>query len=335
MSKKRIIYLSSLLIITLLIYYYFHYINQAYYNLESLFLNGDPFSLLISSIALLVSIIALIYTIRTFWLKAGEKFRFTYTTVSSSKNTDDKYIKSITLENLKDKAVVVFAIYFKVGNNNYILLEEFDEEPLIIKPFEVFSKTYDPILFYSFNETRIKIDHLLADKSLSHSLVLSTTNGKYEVQSYVNKWSIHKELFGNLLTNLARPRRLVYKGKAYGKNVEYIADISYQNGNEQVLPINKDSHKYITYEKLNLTEECLKNKERLEDHLRSETHEDLNISSVKVIEWRKEAEDYRELKKDNFYKAENHNKFIYNIFGPIYTWYRDFLRKRKNKRNNT
>lgn len=169
-----------------------------------------------SIVALVVSILALIYTVRTFWLKSGENLRFTYSTTKSIE-TDDTYINSITIENLKDRSIVIFAIYLKIGNNTYIQLREFDEKPLIIKPFEVYSKSYDPIILYSLGLKRAKLDHLLNDEKLSKSLVVSTTNGKYEVKSHVKKWTIHKYIFNNYLTTYVRPKKLTYNGKAYGK----------------------------------------------------------------------------------------------------------------------
>ncbi|MEX0595992.1 MAG: hypothetical protein WD512_05770, partial [Candidatus Paceibacterota bacterium] len=69
------------------------------------------------------------------------------------------------------------------------------------------------------------------------------------------------------MTNLARPKRLIYKDKSYGKNIDYLVDITYKSGKEQVLEFTKDSYRYVTYEKLNLTKECLTTKKKLKKHL--------------------------------------------------------------------
>ncbi|MEX0595991.1 MAG: hypothetical protein WD512_05765, partial [Candidatus Paceibacterota bacterium] len=69
-------------------------------------------------------------------------------------------------------------------------------------------------------------------------------------------------------------------------------------------------------------------------HLLNNTHEDLKIESVKVLEWKKETDNYSELKKDETYKAENYNIFTYKLFGPLLTRYRDYQLKKENQKRN-
>lgn len=144
--------------------------------------------LILSVIALLVSLIALIYTIITFLLKSGHKIRCNYTTCSSREG-EDNYISSLTLENLKDRATIIFDIYFKLGNNNYLEIESFEDSPLILKPFEVYHKDYDPVLFYSEGVDTIQINKLLNDDKLKKYVLLSTTDGKYVVKTNTKRWS--------------------------------------------------------------------------------------------------------------------------------------------------
>ena len=92
------------------------------------FAQDDP-SFLISLAALTISAIALQYTVRTFWLKAGDKVRFNYS-MASTIEAEDNYISSITLENLKDKALVIFEIHLKLGNGLYLELEKYEDAPL-------------------------------------------------------------------------------------------------------------------------------------------------------------------------------------------------------------
>src|SRR5439155_13648994 len=47
-------------------------------------------------------------------------------------------VEYAALENLKDRAVVIFKIYMKFGNNVFIEIDDFANNPLILKPFEVF-----------------------------------------------------------------------------------------------------------------------------------------------------------------------------------------------------
>ena len=100
----------------------------------------DLISVNISLVALIISIIALIYTVRTYLLKAGSNVRGSFGMCSSSVSSEDQYVTIITLENLKDRAIVIFKIYLKIGHNYFLEIENFNGEPLILKPFELFKK---------------------------------------------------------------------------------------------------------------------------------------------------------------------------------------------------
>ena len=90
----------------------------------------------LSLLALLVGFVALWYTIKMFYMKKGIDVRCSYS-VCSSIECDDRYVSNFILENRKDKSIVIFHTYLKLGHNYYLELENFENEPLIIKPFEV------------------------------------------------------------------------------------------------------------------------------------------------------------------------------------------------------
>src|SRR5947208_2838471 len=85
-------------------------------------------SAIVSVIAMIVSIIALIYAAKTYWLKSGIKIRGGYTTARSI-SCQDTYIRNIILENLKDKSVVIFNIHLKLGRNYFIEIDDFTNNP--------------------------------------------------------------------------------------------------------------------------------------------------------------------------------------------------------------
>lgn len=122
------------------------------------------------------------FTIRAFLLKSGQKFRCDIS-VASTIECEDKYVSSITIENLKDRAAVIFKIFIKYGLNNYLLIEDFSNSPLILKPFEVYYQEYDPILFYSTGTRIAKLDKIFDNKKVKYRVLLTTTNGKYLVKS--------------------------------------------------------------------------------------------------------------------------------------------------------
>lgn len=193
-------------------------------------------SIIISLTALIISIIVLIYTIRIFFLKSGQKIRFFYT-LTSSIYTEDKYISSFTIENLKDKSIVIREVHLKLGNVAYIELETFDEAPLIIKPFEAYQKILDPVVFYSSNLRRIFIDNIISDSKIKKQLILSTTDGKITANAPIKYWTPSIEFFQNVDTTIIQPRYLVYKNKSYGSNTRYLVEVTKEDGSEEIVPI--------------------------------------------------------------------------------------------------
>ena len=139
-------------------------------------------SIIISAIALIVSVIALIYTAETYWLKTGARIRGACD-ICSSVACEDMYVSKITLENSKDRAIAIYKIYLRFGHNIYVKLDDFESAPLILDPFEVFRKEYDPIDFYDTGTTRVKINHLFDDKSVRLKIILSTSEGKFIINS--------------------------------------------------------------------------------------------------------------------------------------------------------
>ena len=181
----------------------------------SITFDENTISSLISITALLISIIALYFTIRAFSLKSGQRFRCGYS-VMTSIDCDDRYVSSITVENLKDRAAIIFKIYLKFGLNNYLLVEDFSDSPLILKPFEVYYKEYEPILFYSLGSRLTKIDKLIENKKVKSKVLLTTSNGKYTIKSNTKQWDPLIPFFKNHSTALIDQFGLNLKTKIMG-----------------------------------------------------------------------------------------------------------------------
>lgn len=227
----------------------------------------------VSLVALVVACISLVYTAKTFRLKSGKKIRFSYTTKQSTE-TDDVYVNSITIENIKDKPIVVFAIYLEISRGMYLTLEEFEEKPLIIPAFSAYQKEYGPPYLYSVNLKRVKIDHILNAKHSKTRLILSTPDGKYVVKTYFYKWKPIYDSFNNILCHIISPSRVVYKDKSYGRNVLYVIDFTHKDGDSEIIPVY--SGKYNILKNVTITEKDVENKGSL-DKLIRENIENGNI----------------------------------------------------------
>jgi hypothetical protein len=138
--------------------------------------------------ALFVSATALFVAAKNYWRKAGIKVRGTYS-IASSRDCNDKYVSTIILENLKDRAVTIFALYLRVGHSYYIQIEDFEDRPLLLRAFETYQKDFGPIQFYGINNNRINLNRLLDDRNIKKGLVLSTADGKYVVPSRIMQWN--------------------------------------------------------------------------------------------------------------------------------------------------
>lgn len=80
---------------------------------------------MISYIALLISLVALFFAIRNYLRKSGIRIKGQFT-VSSSAYAEDQYVDHFTLENFKDRSVIIFKVFLRVGPNYYIELSNFE-----------------------------------------------------------------------------------------------------------------------------------------------------------------------------------------------------------------
>jgi hypothetical protein len=288
-------------------------------------------SIITALVALIVSIIALIYTVKTYLLKSGAYIRGLYS-ICSSISCEDIYIHYIKLENLKDRAVVVFKIYLRVGHNYFVEIDDFENNPLLLRPFEIFAKEYDPIDLYSSGTGRILLNDLLQDTSAKRRIVLSTSEGKYVVKDFINYWDPIDVFFQNYGTAIIRPLRSTYKGKSYGSNAKFIVEFKMINGTEEVVPIYSRDYESRTFNQFSLTRESLESKETLEEYLYEKVIEG-KLKCVDVIvydmdSWRNEI--YKD-KKKQVITAKYENWFSYYIVSRIESRISDYRLKKQNR----
>lgn len=293
--------------------------------------------IIISSVALIVSLIALTFVIRNYWRKSGIYIRGQYS-VCSSICCEDRYVSSIVLENIKDRPVVIFKIFLLVGRNYYIELENFEHEPKILKPYEVYSNQYDPVDFYSFNMNRIKLNSLFVSRNIKSKLVLSTSNGKYVVRDWIKRWDPISDFFKNHMTALIQPMRSTYKNKCFGSEVKFIVDIRTEDGKEETIPIYPRDYQIRKFKNFTLPQESLESKDSLEAYLTEKANQgdfkcvDIVVHDVEA--WRNEIYD-DEYKK--VIEAEHYNWFMYFILGRMLTKASDvrlYFINRKHRKTN-
>ena len=109
-----------------------------------------------STLASIIGLVALWFTVRNHHRKSGLLIRGIYS-ISSSIDCNDAFVSKFILENLKDRSVTIFAVYLRVGHSHYIQLEDFEEAPLLLKPFETYQKELGPVQFYGSNMYRVRL----------------------------------------------------------------------------------------------------------------------------------------------------------------------------------
>ncbi|PYB93593.1 hypothetical protein [Pseudomonas fulva] len=280
-----------------------------------------------------IAVIALVVAIKNYKRKSGIAISGGFG-IASSVRCEESYVSYIVLENLKDRAVTIYGIFLKVGHNFYIKLEDHDEAPLIMKPYETYHKKMGEIIFYTVNSNTIKMEKLLQDKKAKKRLVLSTSEGKYVVPKQVKRWSPIGEFFRNHLTGLIHIVRVTHNGECIGGNVDFIVDILKKDGATETIQLLKSDYQLKIFRSFDLTRECLESKDSLQLYLEKRLEEGLLSagSTVKVYDFGERATTIKEHYEGDEIIAERWGGFYYHIFGPLYTRYSGFMMKKRNKR---
>jgi hypothetical protein len=264
--------------------------------------------------------------------KSGLNIQGSYT-VSSSRDCDDKYVSSIILENLKDRSITIFAIYLQVGRPYHVEIDNFEDAPLILKPFETFHKEYGPIEFYAFNMKKVKMDVLLDSKNVRKRLVLSTSQGRYIIRKGLYRWDPIIEYFRNSYAAIPKPITSTYKQLLLGSNVKYVVELGFKDGENQVIPIHRRDHELKRFRSFRLTPESIADKEALEAFLESMRVEGkLNCETLKVTD----IDAWRETDRTGYEEPKivltDVGPIRYHIFGRLHSIYTDWRMKRNNRR---
>jgi RecG-like helicase len=227
---------------------------------------------------------------------------------------------------------VIFKIYLQIGHNNFLEIEDFEDNPLIIKPFEIYYKEYEPIDLYSIGMGRILLNDLVDKKTIKRRIVLSTSEGKYVVKDFINYWDPIGLFFQNYATAIIRPLRSTYKGKSYGSNAKYIVEFKMENGSEEIVPIYPRDYEVRKFKHFSLTRESLESKEILEEFLYEKvlkgTIKCTDVSVYGMDNWRKEI--YEDETK-RVITAKYLNWFEYFIVARIESRISDYRLKKQNR----
>lgn len=301
------------------------------------------YNTIISLTALLVSFVAAVYTIKTFWLKTGCKIRY-WLSYRKTFESEDLYVRELVIENMKDKAITVYNIYIRFGHNIYIDLLSHPKDiestisPIIIPPYEIKVFTFYPQVLYTTqtNERVLNIGDMFAHIN-DAKIILSTNYGRITAKKSLKGWNPYNNYWNNYYTTIVTPQRLCYDGitykdVAYGTHIQYLAIITLRDNTKIKCPIYRiEDPKVNFFAKIDFSEESLKDQESLYDFLEEQKRKNLiDYNSIEIIDMRSTVDTLL-----NTYKKETNvrslNWFQYKIYGPIITIYIEWKRRRKKK----
>ena len=283
-------------------------------------------SQLIPIAAIALSSIALLVAVLNYRRKSGSRVRG-YITIASSIECEDRYVSTLFIENLKDRAITIFAIYLRVGHNYYIRLEDLESRPLILRGYESFAKEYGPIEYYGINLKRINLNKLLADSKLKKRLVLSTADGKLVVPPRIKSWNPIGDYFRNHFTAVIYPIETLHKGRYVGGNIRYVVDVVSEDGHEESVLLRNDS--FGAFRNFRLTAEALKSAEQLRAHLTERKEEgSLRCRSFNVLDLAVHRAN-RDPPNETF-EATYISWFLYHGIGRLMTRHADWKLAREN-----
>jgi hypothetical protein len=290
-------------------------------------------SLSLSVTSLSIATLAFVIAVKNYRRKAGMYVRGSLT-VASGRASNDPYVAEVLLENLKDRAVTIFAIYLKLGVNYYIELENLEENPLVLKAFETYRKKFGPIEFYGVNGNKINLREVFATAKAKKRLVLSTSDGKYVVPSSLRRWNPVEDYFRNQWTAIIKPVHSIFKDIYVGGNIAYVIEIVGTDGHEEIMPIHPKDYELKIFREFSLTQEALSSKQTLEEFLKGKMDEGkLPCKEFKVhdlADWRKIAHEF--YAGGNTIDAEYIGRFRYYVMGRIFTRYSAWKIGRENKK---
>ncbi|CAN0622091.1 conserved protein of unknown function [Burkholderia multivorans] len=282
-------------------------------------------------IALTVGVTALLFTVMNYRRKAGIFVRGSFG-FGSSVHGNDRYVNQIVLENLKDRSVTIFAIYIRIGHSYYIEIDDFEENPLMLKPFETYWKKYGPIEFYEVSMKQIKIDQLIQDDSIKKAIVLSTSDGRYVVPTHIPRWHPIGDFFKNHMTAIVRPVRATFDDKDLGANTRYVIELFHKDGRKETVLVHPDDFRVVMFRNFNLTWESLQSKEALEVHLKYGIEKGCLSCERFVVhdmdKWRTEA--HKQYIKGPLV-ADYYNALQYFVIGRIGTYLHNRKRRQANR----
>ncbi len=297
-------------------------------------------SLYIAAISLFVAVIVLFVTYKTYNLKLGQKVRG-WMSEAGSIDSSLEFFNSILLENRKDKDLVVYDIFVRIGRNIYLDMLDKDEwnQPYfhIIPALSTKEFRFGPPIEYTDGVSSVDMSDFFNSK-VKKTIVLSTNEGKLIVKTNRKEWSpIFYGLERNCATAVVHQIRY-YSDRSiygisereklnaainydsYGNKILFLVSLKRKGLGQRVYPISNDSNVQY-FSKTEFTGEALESVDTLQEFLLNErSNGNLEFEEIdKIIDFRQKVKSIREGLTISKRPLKTLNWFDYSVKGRLQT----------------
>ncbi|WP_336937065.1 hypothetical protein [Acinetobacter modestus] len=162
-------------------------------NLWSWLCSFEQFLKYVPILTFCLGLIAFCFAVKTYRRKSAIAVNSTFEFAFNWSYSGKHFLYSYTLENMKDKSIVIYAVYLRIGFDLYLQLEDFryknlENRHLILKAYEIYQQDMERPYWFHNMKKRIDIDELIADRKVKKSIVISTSYGKYVTQTKERVW---------------------------------------------------------------------------------------------------------------------------------------------------
>ena len=273
-------------------------------------------------ITLIIAIITFLITLYLFGLKYGIKFKATLSTASNS-DSDVPFFSQITILNLKDKVVLITAIYVKI-NNVYVMIKDYKEKPLLLNGLSAVNIDTHPVEFYTSGMDKINTKEIFSF-NYKKKVVIYTTSGKAEVEP--SSLSNHSQEFEKPFIEKIFPVKLFFHENISGSEIKYVLKFYRENKIIEVIKINEHDLVLKTnfFKSFKLTSECLKSSALLHDYIEEQKQKKLlHYDELLIIDCDRERRSNFSEKKEIPIKPIDSKK--YKLLEFRYSFKKNFLK---------
>lgn len=294
---------------------------------------------IVTALALIISLGALIVAIKALKLKCGNKV-IGYYNIARSYVSSTPFIREVVLQNMKDKEVAIHEMYIRFGKNIYLdLLNKghYDYYIHVLPPLGTLQFKFGPAYRYVSGMETVDMSKLI-DGPAYGKIILETNTGKIEVKSIKTGWSPHGAYFKNFGIENVQMFKYYTPSSIYGNDGLNTKAIDYSSYGDKVmylvtLSLNGKAVEYTIYDtkepqvgkfnRIKFTQQSLQNETALRSFLEQEKEKgNVSFDTIdKIVNFKEDVieQDKTEAKKYGSYTPKAEGWFEFCICDKLQT----------------